>query len=298
MTAVAKEVGVFTLERYPDKETWLAAHKGGVGSSTASAVMGENKWRSPYHAWAEHSGLLAPSEEESEASLWGQLLEPIVADEWARRTERQIIDHGRFTMARNIEHPILLSTIDREITSLTEGPGILEVKTTSNWNDSEWAEEPPTQYQIQLQHQLLTTGYTWGVLVCLIGGQKMKWWKTERNDVYLKSHLDAMYDFMRRVRDNDPPEVDGSERTATALRRLYTEDPTKTVVFPAEIIDADTQIVRIDERVKALETEGVRLRNLVRQSLGEAVVGLLPGGAKWTHRSSKAGVKALRRSAK
>jgi len=297
LPSLSKPVEAFTLQKFPDRDSWLEAHQTAIGGSASAAVMGASAWESPYVLWARMSGLLGTSDEESEAMLWGNLLEPVIADEWARRTDRELVDHGRFTIARSTKYPELIATVDRVITSVVDGPGLLEVKTTNAFNLKEWDEEPPEQYQIQLQHQLLVTGYRWGYLCCLIGGQKLKWWKTEREDKYLEVHLRECLDMVRRVRENDPPEVDGHESTAIALRRRYTEDPNKPpVVLSPELVSADETLLKIGDRLKLLSYEKERLRNLIRNEMGEATVGLLPGGARWTHKSSKAGVKALKRS--
>ena len=74
------------------REDWLNVRRQGIGSSDAAAAVGLNPYKSQLELWLEKTGrdgLLPktdPLDEESPA-YWGNILEPIVAAHYTRRSE-------------------------------------------------------------------------------------------------------------------------------------------------------------------------------------------------------------------
>ncbi len=72
---------------------WLALRKQGIGSSDAAAAVGLNPYKSQLELWLEKTDRdaslpkLDPQDEESPA-YWGNILEPIVANHYGRRTDK------------------------------------------------------------------------------------------------------------------------------------------------------------------------------------------------------------------
>ena len=77
------------------REDWLAVRKQGIGSSDAAAAVGLNPYKSQLELWLEKTGRdtslpkLDPQDEESPA-YWGNILEPIVASHYTRRTSNRV----------------------------------------------------------------------------------------------------------------------------------------------------------------------------------------------------------------
>ncbi|MDN5596762.1 MAG: YqaJ viral recombinase family protein, partial [Pseudomonas sp.] len=77
------------------REDWLAVRKGGIGSSDAAAAVGLNPYKSQLELWLEKTGRDAslpridPQDEESPA-YWGNVLEPIVAWHYSKRTKNKV----------------------------------------------------------------------------------------------------------------------------------------------------------------------------------------------------------------
>ncbi|MCI0719887.1 MAG: YqaJ viral recombinase family protein, partial [Acidobacteria bacterium] len=114
-----------------ERERWLAERRKGIGSSDAAAILGVHPYKSAYTVWAEKTGLIVEDTEQiGEAALWGNVLEPVIAQQYSLRTGRILKDYGRHLIQRNPKYPFALATIDREIQPLDDrGPGILEIKT-------------------------------------------------------------------------------------------------------------------------------------------------------------------------
>lgn len=158
-----------------DEARWLENRKSGIGGSDIAAIMGENPWSSPRIIWLSKTGQFADKvATQSEAAYWGNTLETTVAQEWGKRNNRQWINIP--LTLQSIEHPWMLANIDGFTLSddrkLIEG--LLEVKTTTEYNRDAWEEGPiPFYYVCQTNWYCSVTGLSKVDITCLVGGQKL-----------------------------------------------------------------------------------------------------------------------------
>lgn len=158
-----------------DQDGWLAVRKVGLGGSDIAAVMGESPWTSPRQIW--RNKVLPPEETQraqSEPARWGNVLESVIAEEWAKRENRQFV-HISVTL-QSIDEPWRLANIDGF--TLTDDrqtiTGILEIKTTSAYNQDAWVEGPlPFYYICQANWYADICGLDMIDFACLIGGQRL-----------------------------------------------------------------------------------------------------------------------------
>lgn len=158
-----------------DKEAWLKQRVAGIGGSEIATILGENHWSSPRQIWLEKIGFYdVESRPQSEQARWGNLLETTVAREWAHRNGRAWIhipvilrsDDAYWQLA-NVDG----FTLSDDLTTIT---GILEIKTTSEYNRQVWEEGPlPFNYICQTTWYCGITGLDQIELACLVGGQKL-----------------------------------------------------------------------------------------------------------------------------
>lgn len=161
-------------EENPDG--WLRARTHGIGGSDIATIMGENPWSSPKKIWMSKLDMFDSDKQpvQNEAARWGNLLETIVATEWGKRYDRQWI-HIPVTI-QSEEFPWMLANVDG-FTLTTDRrfiTGILEIKTTSAYNEEPWSEGPLPYYY------LCQTNWYCGIchldqycITCLVGGQKL-----------------------------------------------------------------------------------------------------------------------------
>ncbi len=255
------------------RDEWLAWRRRGIGGSDAPAIAGLDPYRSPVRVWLEKTGQVEP-EPAGEAALWGTLLEPVVADEWSRRTGKRV--RRRNAILQHPEHPWMLANIDREIVG---EKAILEVKTTSAWHRNEVAEDKlPDRYIIQAQHCLAVTGYDRCYFAVLVGGQRLITTHVDRDEELITHLIEIERDFWRHVEAGTMPPVDGSDDAAELLSRMYPDaNPDSIAVLPAEAED----LVRQWHEAKAAEREAAARRqeaeNKLKAMLGDRAVGRLYG---------------------
>src|SRR5450830_1328762 len=77
------------------RDDWLEVRKNGIGSSDAAAAVGLNPYKSQLELWLEKTGRdenlpkSDPLDEDSPA-YWGNVLEPIVARHYSKRTDHRV----------------------------------------------------------------------------------------------------------------------------------------------------------------------------------------------------------------
>ena len=72
-------------------EEWLEDRRKGIGGSDVGALLGLNKYKSPYTLWAEKSGLLHTDEVDNESMRIGRDLEDYVAKRFMEETGHEVI---------------------------------------------------------------------------------------------------------------------------------------------------------------------------------------------------------------
>lgn len=190
----------------------------------------------------------------------------------------------------------MLATLDRvqylgyeEMKERTPGPGVLEIKTASAYARDEWADgEPPLHYQIQVQHQFAVTGYSWGSIAVLFGGQEFAWLDVERDDAFIEALIAKEREFWDRVERRDPPPPDASESCRELLRALYPREVAgKTIALPVEAVEWDRQRLDAIDRLREAAAAKTEAENNLIAALGDAETGLLSDGTRYNYRQQE-----------
>lgn len=277
------------VTRYADRPSWLKARASGIGGSEAALVMGAApSWGSPYKLWSEKTGLVERSDEDNEVLRFGRVVEPLIATEYEQLTGRKLVDLGSWAIRAHASVPCMFSTHDRIIAPIDgRGPGVLSIKSANVWKGIEWLEheEPPLPYQVQFQHELACSGFTWGSFAVLIWGKGLRWVDAVRNDNFIAVLEEENKAFWQRVVTGEAPPIDGSEHTTEALRRLYPNDSGAIVKLPPEAAQWAAEIDHCNAEAKRLTEKKDELNNRVRALIGDASEGVVEGaGIGWSYR--------------
>ena len=200
------------------KEEWREHRKHSIGGSDASVVLGLNPYKSKYALWAEKSGLMEPEDiSEKECVRLGTDLEDYVAKRFTEKTGKKV--RRLNSIVTETAYPWAHANVDRMIVGEDAG---LECKTTSALNLRHFKNgEYPANYYCQCVHYMAVTGARKWYLAVLILGQDFRVFEIERDEEEIAALMDAEREFWRRVQDNDPPAVDGSDSAGEALSAVY-----------------------------------------------------------------------------
>jgi putative phage-type endonuclease len=186
------------------REDWLEARRHGIGSSDAAVALGFSKWKTPAELYDELVGVAAPPDlSGKEAVELGVLLEDDVAELYERRTGRKL--ERVHAILQHPQHIFMLANLDRKVVGERR---LVECKTAGlfahkfgDWGDPETEPDRiPTEYLIQVQHQLAITGYDYGDLALLVGGQKfMIYPDIVRDEEFCRNMIELETKFWERV---------------------------------------------------------------------------------------------------
>ena len=286
-----------------DRESWLALRRQGVGGSDAAAAVGLHPYRSPLELWLDKTGRQGGRGSESvdpkSPAWWGQLLEPTVADAYAQVTGRKVRRVN--AILQHPEHSWMIANLDREVVGDADVQ-ILEVKTTGPWEAKRWRNGVPQHVQLQVQHQLAVTGMQAADIAVLIGGQQLEIHRLERDEVVIERLIALERAFWSCVEADTPPQPDGSQSSADALRELYPESHTgQTLDFQedAELGRVFAELQQVREESTALRRREDGLKQRIQAAMGEAEKAIFPTGTVTWKRSAPArrlDAKALKAS--
>ncbi|MCI6858021.1 MAG: YqaJ viral recombinase family protein, partial [Eubacterium sp.] len=140
------------------EEEWLNYRRLGIGGSDASTILGLNPFNSILRLWEDKTGRIPVEAKENEYTHFGHVMEPVIRKEFERRTGHKV-RRSNFIL-QSEEYPYLLADVDG-FTKDEEGtPCIFEAKTASEYKKKVWEEGVPEEYQAQVQHYMLVTGFT------------------------------------------------------------------------------------------------------------------------------------------
>lgn len=156
-----------------NREEWLEARKSqGIGGSEAGCIIGVNKYQSNVDLWELKTGKReAPDLSNNPAVMFGKNAEPLLRELFKLDYPEYICDYHEFDMHVNDKHHFIFATLDGELTAPDGSRGILEIKTTTIQNSSQWDEwdnKIPDSYYVQVLHQLAATGWDFAILKAYI----------------------------------------------------------------------------------------------------------------------------------
>jgi len=261
-------------------EEWLKAREKNIGGSEVAALFDvqADYQMSYYTLWQMKSGRIPAPAVSGERINWGLRLEACIADGAA------IQNHWTIEKGGYVQHPTVAGmavSLDFVVTGYSdpamEGakpPGAVECKNV-DWmiHKASWSEEPPINLQLQLQAALACTGWQWGALVALVGGNRLATYRYERRPKIILEMEKRVAEFWKSVREEREPPVDGSDSTAAALAALFPE------IAPGSSIDVTGDNEYLDRHAalrqarldgKTADAAERAARNWIMRKIGDA----------------------------
>jgi putative phage-type endonuclease len=248
-------------------EAWLAARKVGLGGTEASAILGINPYKSAMSVYLDKKGQLDPIDL-NEAMFWGTKLEPVLAEVFSDRTGLKV--QRRNAILQHEEHDWMVGNIDREIIDKEHGRGVLEIKTGSLWGMDQWQDgNVPDAYMAQVQHYLAVTGYGYGYIAALVGGQNFFMYRIERDEAFIQTIIKAEKEFWEyNILQEIMPPPDGSDIDKELLKRQFPHaTPGTDIELPGiEYMVRERQSLKA--QIKTLETRVKLLDQNIKSQIG------------------------------
>ncbi|MCU4393357.1 YqaJ viral recombinase family nuclease [Acinetobacter parvus] len=246
-----------------NRDQFLAGRKKGIGGSDVAAILGFSPYKSPYQLWLDKTGRSERKESQNESAHFGNLLEDVVAKEFSRRAGVKV---QRVTQQLFLEeHPWALGNIDRAVINpdiagnvrFKDGAlttdRLLECKTASEYMSKLFGEEGsdqvPDYYLTQCLWYLLITGCKVIDLAVLIGGNKFRMYRIERDEELIESIFKQVKAFwFNHVIADVPPDPTCFD---DVLHRWSNHVVGKQVEADFEHIKLAEELITVQGRLKA-----------------------------------------------
>lgn len=249
----------------------------GIGGSEVATILGvqPSYAKSKFVLWLEKTGQKAPDAVDNEYVEWGNILEPVVRKQFAKKTGFKVFQNN-FVLQHD-EYDFMIANIDGElIDPARNGRGVLEIKTTSEWNKKEWeGDHVPVAYMAQIQHYLAVTGYEYAYIAVLIGGNKLRHWVIDRDEEIIKQIIDAEKYFMKLVEEGIAPEIGGAQSESDYLAAAYPNGLDEELSMPEPLEKLAIEYTELQQQQKELDAQMKAIKNKIRLEAKE--IGKLKG---------------------
>lgn len=278
-------------------EEWLLERRGSLGGSDIGAVLGLNRYATPYTVWAEKTGRL-PEKEDNEAMRQGRDLEEYVAKRFSEKSGKRVNRYNY--LLRNSDAPYLHANIDRRVVGEKAG---LECKTASALSIKSYSGgEFPESYYAQCVAYLAVTGWDRWYLAALVLNKAFYVYQITtipddpvpdwcESSIYagpeeLETLKRCAAEFWERyVLTDNPPSPDGLPPTGEAISSIFCWDAYGTM----ELFGRDQMLeeyFRMSSEKKELQRQIDSIKQTIQLDMGDCTEAIC-GGAKITWRSHK-----------
>jgi len=198
----------------------------------------------------------------------GNELEDAIASWWQKRTGRKIRKDNKIRY-----RDYMVANLDRLIVADgDEGPGILEVKTTGEWNMKKWQDNGwivPAYWWAQIQHYFAVTGYRWGVFAILID-RRLTSVDVRADDDFIENLIEAerkfWYDHVEKRIPPDPV------KSGDVIKLYPKSFEGKTVDADDDIAEAHRELMAVREQIKELSNKEDALKFRIQAAMDDAEI--------------------------
>jgi putative phage-type endonuclease len=266
-------------------EQQLENRRQGIGGSDGAVIAGVSTRKQPLQLYYEKRGELPPDDLSGLENVhFGNLLEDVIAAEAARRMEVKLRRVN--TTLSHPELPFVLGHIDRDIMGT---PWIMECKNVGfksmDWGP-EGSDQVPEEHLIQSQHYLaLKPKKALVKLAALFTGNHLRIYEIPRDREMIAMLLDLYTEFWDRVENGIPPNIDYAHpTTGELLQRLYPGTNGEVIDLPESLLrwhHTAQEAAELEKQYRQVKTTAY---SHIQRLMGEASVGLLPGGMGYTRK--------------
>lgn len=248
---------------------WRQHRQGRVGGSDVAAIFGLSPWQSAYALFQERKGL-EPLEDNERAKTWGTRLEPVIAQAFQENHPEHTVAHEPGAVYAHPDRGWQVASPDALLVAPATILGGLECKTARH--DTEWGPDGssaiPPYYECQVQWCMDVFGVTeWNVAV-LIAGSDYREYVIPANPPFQELLRESAQAFLASLDADIPPDIDGSDHTYKAVRRIHPEiDAEGESHIPPELAEGWINALRGCEEAEA---EKRRYAALILDHMGRA----------------------------
>lgn len=255
-------------------EDWLSLRRKGLGGSDCAAAIGMNRYKSALDVWLDKTDKVT-KEADNEAMYWGRTMEPVLRNEFAKRTGFTVKESP--FMFSSIAYPFMLANVDGCVIEKDGTKALLELKTANGFSAKEWEEGLPPEYFLQVQHYLAVLGLSKAYVAVLIGGNNFRYQAIDRDEDTIQTIIAMEADFWNNyvLKGKEPP-ID--ENSADGLNALYPKSKKSEVSLTAEADEIVAEYLTLKGVEDDLKKNKAICENKLKALLKDNALGITPQG--------------------
>lgn len=257
-------------------ETWEDAHRGKIAGSEISAILGINKYKTPYDVWARIKGGFAEEKQDTMAMFAGRMAEPLISQLYAFKkgvTAISTPDTSEFE-----KDGVTVAYSPDRVCDATNT--VLEFKNVGKYAAKSYGEDGdpagfPLYHQCQAQCYAFLGGYSGAEGVAYFGGDDLRIYPLDYDSAVIKDIIDFVVEWgVRYIVGDDVPHITAyTPSVKAAVVDAIIRKSTDGVATATDLQeDAMAQIKQMDEEIKEIQSR----RDLVMCQVMESI----PAGAK------------------
>jgi putative phage-type endonuclease len=280
------------------EESWLATRHKGIGGTDIAGILNLSPWRKPIDVYVSK---VEPEKEEppdSEAVLWGTLLEPVIRQRYAHKFHVQIFSPSALgkVFPRCIQfndHAIVVGAEPWQLASpdgdIDGGNALLEIKCSGRRGD-EWGngeDEIPAQYILQAQWYCHVTGRPAVNFAVLFNGNTLAQYRVVHDEQLIRDLMTAAGAFWHdHVLMHIPPPIDESESYGRYLARRFSLGTENLVPCTPEIEDEAHRLKAVENLLSEAEAVKQLHKNKLMSLVADGKKCITPiGSIQWVRSS-------------
>ena len=264
------------IKKATDQLEWLEQRRTlGIGGSECAPAIGlSTPYNSRMKLWVNKRGISKPEDLSSlERIEWGLRAEDMIAQAFKDKHPECKIKKNNFIL-QSAEHSFMIADLDREGVDEQGRKFVLEIKNVSEYMQKEWRDEDiPVSYELQVLHYLIVTGYEYGYIVALIGGNKYIEKMITIDDSVKQTIIEGEREFWTMVQENEMPEPDGSDADGETIEFLYQAEEGKIIELPDDVDFLTRQYLQLSEQIKMYEKGKEECKQRLQMKLKDAEKG-------------------------
>jgi putative phage-type endonuclease len=272
------------------REAWLSQRTKGLGGTDISAILGVNKYKTPFDVWEDKTGR-GQKFEGNKMTRRGQYMEDAVANYFADVSGHRIIKASDTEeMLIHPTYPFLLGSPDRRYFDSGGGKGILECKTTMSRIEAD-LELIPQSWFIQLQWYMGLTGYRKGTIAWSELGfeSDFKHLEVEINQIFYSYMVGEAVKFWTNyvIADTPPPPVSSAD-----IEKMYvSHTDNKYITATDELFKAWEELKELKKQKKEMDEIIESKEETIKLAIGDAEGARFGDTVLCTWKSAKGSIK-------
>ncbi len=191
------------MTKAPDRASFLAQRREGIGGSDVAAILGLDRYRTPSQVYMEKIGAVTPLDVVTPDQERGIAFEQIAAEKFENTTGTLLNRaEGRF---QHPAYPFMLANVDR----IVEGrPIVAEIKCPSLGMFSRIKREGlPDSWLLQMQHYMAVLAFDFAIIVIFCADRmELIHFTVERDQALIDNMIEKEREFWTLVETMTPPE--------------------------------------------------------------------------------------------